>query len=50
LREVDPEPVAAVLLVFLEGALMLRSTENDTAWLRHARAMLDEYLDGLKVE
>lgn len=50
LRDVDPEPVAAVLLVFLEGALMLRSTENDTAWLRHARAMLDEYLDGLKVE
>jgi len=50
LQDVDPERVAAVLLVFLEGALMLRSTENDTAWLRHVRVMLDEYLDGLRAE
>jgi len=45
LRDVDPDHVAAFLLAFMEGALLLRSTESDYSWLRHARTILDDYLE-----
>jgi AcrR family transcriptional regulator len=48
--DVDAEQVAAALCAIAEGGLVLRSTENDIAWLRHVRAMLDGYLDSLKVD
>jgi AcrR family transcriptional regulator len=50
LREVDPDRVAGALYVFLEGALLLRSTENETAWLATCREMIDAYLSELKVD
>jgi len=50
LEVVDPKQVAATLYVFLEGALLLRSTENETAWLALVREMIDEYLSDIKVE
>ncbi|WP_254767893.1 TetR/AcrR family transcriptional regulator [Salinilacihabitans rarus] len=50
LRDVDAERVAAVLYVILEGALVLRTTGRDAEWLRHVRAMVDDYLAGLKRE
>jgi AcrR family transcriptional regulator len=50
LRDVDPDHVGAFLFTFMEGALLVRSTESDRTWLRHARAILDDYLDTLKVE
>lgn len=48
LREVDPDAVAAALYVVLEGALYLRSTESETAWLAQVREMTDAYLETLK--
>lgn len=48
--DVDAEQVAAALFATAEGGLILQSTENDIAWLRHVRAMLDGYLDSLRVD
>jgi AcrR family transcriptional regulator len=50
LEDVDPEQVAATLYVFLEGALLLRSTENDWTWLAMVREVIDQYLADIKVE
>jgi len=50
LTDVNPEEVAATLYVFLEGALLLRSTENNTAWLVMVRETVDQYLSDIKVE
>lgn len=50
LEDADPERVAATLYVFLEGALLLRSTETDADWLGMVREVIDSYLADLKVE
>jgi AcrR family transcriptional regulator len=50
LEDVDPERVAATLYVFLEGALLLRSTETDAEWLALVRAVIDSYLGDLKAD
>jgi AcrR family transcriptional regulator len=50
LEDVDPERVAATLYVFLEGALLLRSTETDSEWLGMVRDVIDSYLADLKAE
>ena len=50
LQDVNPEQVAATLYVFLEGAMLLRSTENNTAWLAMVREMIDRYLSDNKIE
>lgn len=46
-RDVDPQRVAAVLFVVMEGAMILSASEADSEWLHHVRAFMDEYLDGL---
>jgi len=50
LGETDPERVAATLYVFLEGALLLRSTETNSEWLGMVREVIDSYLADLKAE
>ena len=50
LGEADPERVAATLYVFLEGALLLRSTETNSEWLGMVREVIDSYLADLKVK
>lgn len=47
--DIDATQVGAVLYLSIEGALILQSTENETAWLGHVREMLDGYLEQLKV-
>lgn len=50
LEDADPERVAATLYVFLEGALLLRSTETNSEWLGMVREVIDSYLADLKAE
>lgn len=50
LEDVDPEQVAATLYVFLEGGVLLRSTENNPEWLALVRETIDSYLADLKAE
>lgn len=50
IRDVDPEPVARFLFLILEGSLMLRLCEDDSAWLADVREGVDVYLEGLMRE
>jgi AcrR family transcriptional regulator len=50
LEDADPDRVAATLYVFLEGALLLRSTETNSEWLGMVREVIDSYLADLKAE
>ncbi|MFA9415311.1 TetR/AcrR family transcriptional regulator [Natrinema sp. HArc-T2] len=46
-RDVDPDAVAGTLYLFVEGALFLGCTTNETQWLEAVRDQLDYYLEGL---
>ncbi|WP_254763677.1 TetR/AcrR family transcriptional regulator [Natrinema marinum] len=46
-RDVDPDAVAGIIYLCLEGALLFRSTTDDDQWLVGAREQLDRYLDGI---
>ncbi|GAB3030828.1 TetR/AcrR family transcriptional regulator [Natronobiforma cellulositropha] len=46
-RPVDPDAVAGMLYVFLEGTLFLSSTTDDHQWLPAVREELERYLAGL---
>ncbi|PCR90927.1 TetR/AcrR family transcriptional regulator [Natrinema ejinorense] len=46
-REVDPDAVAGMLYLCIEGALLLGSTTDDDGWIAGVRTQLDHYLDGL---
>ena len=50
LADVDPERVAATLYVFLEGALLFRSTETNSEWLGMVRDVIDSYFADLKTQ
>ncbi|WP_187292636.1 TetR/AcrR family transcriptional regulator [Salinarchaeum sp. Harcht-Bsk1] len=41
---VDPERAAATIYAFVETALLVQSTSDDTDWLRHVRASADDYM------
>jgi len=48
--DVDPERVAATLYAFIETALLVQATSDDTDWLRHVRASADDYMAGIVAE
>lgn len=43
-RPVDPDAVAGMLYVCLEGTLLLRSTTHDDRWLTAVRSELERYI------
>ncbi|THE64217.1 TetR/AcrR family transcriptional regulator [Salinadaptatus halalkaliphilus] len=45
IREIDSETVASMLFLLFEGALLLRSCEDDVEWLTAVRKPVDSYLD-----
>lgn len=50
IADVDPDAVAGLLYLCLEGALLMRSTTGDTRWLEGVREQLDVYLDRIAHE